>query len=109
MFSPASTASPGGFSMAAAIDIEDRRLVMGLAGGSAVVALWGLLNVFWHAEYFLYQPISPVSQGGVAAASLPWDAGSEFCGGSGRWVAALPWVLAACDSNHHAAVARDCL
>ena len=64
------------FSMAAAIDIDDRRLVMGLAGGSACVALWGILNVFWHAEYFLYQPIAPVAQGGVAAASLPWDAGS---------------------------------
>jgi hypothetical protein len=74
---PAATMSflPG-LKMSATVDVQDQRLSIALATGYFCVLVWGTLNVFYHAEYFEYLPIAPVSQGGYVADTLGYDAAS---------------------------------
>lgn len=65
-----------GLSMMAKIDIEDQRLSVALTVGYLVVFVYGIMNVFYHAEYFQYLPIAPVSQGGYVGDELGYDATS---------------------------------
>jgi hypothetical protein len=65
-----------GLSMVAQIDVEDKRLSIVLIVGYLLVFTWGIMNVFYHAEYFQYLPIAPVSQGGYVADDLGYDASS---------------------------------
>eukprot|EP01043_Picozoa_sp_COSAG02_P081248 COSAG02_NODE_19749_length_866_cov_1.010430_1_plen_93_part_10 len=65
-----------GLSMVAQIEVEDKRLSIVLIVGYLLVFTWGIMNVFYHAEYFQYLPIAPVSQGGYFADDLGYDASS---------------------------------
>lgn len=52
---------------------QDKRLSMMLTFGYVVVLIYGIMNVFYHAEYFKYLPVAPVSQGGYVADDLGYD------------------------------------
>lgn len=62
-----------GLKMTGSIAIEDKRLTIALGLGYLLVLIYALLNVFYHAEYFQYLPVAPVSQGGYVADDLPYD------------------------------------
>lgn len=46
---------------------------MALGLGYLLVLIYALLNVFYHAEWFQYLPVAPVSQGGYVADNLTYD------------------------------------
>jgi hypothetical protein len=64
--------------MVAQIEVEDKRLSIVLIVGYLVVFIYGIMNVFYHAEYFQYLPIAPVSQGGYVRDDFAYD-DSEPC------------------------------
>ena len=66
------------FEMSAQIEIEDKRLAIGLKVGQMLVAAWAIVIIFVHAEYFLFLPIMPVSQGGLVNDQLGYSA-SNTC------------------------------
>ena len=65
-----------GLKMKGNIAVEDKRVTIALGVGYFFVLIYALLNVFYHAEYFQYLPVAPVSQGGYVAADLGYNANS---------------------------------